>query len=106
MELDTDADVDPGDLFDELEEPAEFVQTEAAREQVQETMRAAAGTNRSVGGFGRLTSSPGSERRPGTDGDREQTATGNPTRRQERAASDGPLHSPATSLTTSISRSR
>jgi hypothetical protein len=62
VDLDTDADVDPGDLFDELEELAEFVQTEAAREQVQETMRAAAGASRSVGSFGRLTSSPGSER--------------------------------------------
>ena len=54
VDLDTDADVDPGDLFDELEELAEFVQTEAAREQVQETMRAAAEASRSGGSFGRV----------------------------------------------------
>ncbi|WP_159902154.1 DUF2391 family protein [Salinirussus salinus] len=54
VDLDTDADVDMGDLFDELEELEELVQTEAAREQVQETMRAAAEASRSGGSFGRV----------------------------------------------------
>jgi len=51
---DDGGETDLADLFDELEELEELVQTEAAREQIQETMRVAAETSRSGGTFGRI----------------------------------------------------
>jgi uncharacterized membrane protein len=45
---------DLADLFDELEELEDLVQSEAAREQVQETMRVAAEASQSGGTFGRV----------------------------------------------------
>lgn len=51
------ADEDPtdmGDLFDELEELEGLVQTDAAREQVRETMRVAMEAGKQSGTFGRI----------------------------------------------------
>lgn len=50
----SDGDSDLTDLFDELEELEALVESDAAREQVQETMRIAAETSRSRGTFGRV----------------------------------------------------
>lgn len=51
--VDAGGDSDLTDLFDELEEPETLVQPDAARDQVQETMRVATETSWSGGSFGR-----------------------------------------------------
>lgn len=50
----SDGDSDLADLFDELEELEGLVQSEAAREQIQETMRVASEASQSGGTFGRI----------------------------------------------------
>jgi len=47
-------DPDLADLFDELEQLADLVQGEAARDQVEETMRVATAASRSEGTSGRV----------------------------------------------------
>ncbi|WP_248895584.1 DUF2391 family protein [Haloplanus halobius] len=51
---DTAADADMGDLFDELEELEDIVDTPAEREQVRETMRAAMVASKATSPFGRV----------------------------------------------------
>lgn len=51
---DGEGETDLTDLFDELEELEEVVQSDAAREQLQETMRVAAEASQSGGTFGRV----------------------------------------------------
>jgi len=53
-EADPDEDTDMGDLFDELEELEDIVQSDAAREQVRETMRVAMAASASASPFGRV----------------------------------------------------
>ena len=53
-ETETDPPADMGDLFDELQELEELVATDAAREQVRETMRVAMEASATVTPFGRV----------------------------------------------------